>query len=309
MTAATHPVRADALRAWPAWVSALLVLGCAGTTPAPAPAVSSSTWSASVTPATVPPMTVPRTAAWPTAASPTAAPPPSLRGDQRNAWAFAPLRCPDQVVVEGSVAGAPAWSTSKVLVAAAFVKVVAGGDPRRLNAGQRRWVASALQRSDGSAVVAMAAAIPGGQAAPINAILRAIGDTSTRAPDRRAGLMRWSLREQVRFLGALAAGRVANRATSRYLLETMRPIRAHAWGLGSIGASAWKGGWLRPSTPTRQMGIVNGYAVALITAGVGPAVRQSDGDWAHVAQLNRLAGMLRQRLTAAGPAELPQTCR
>jgi hypothetical protein len=34
---------------------------------------------------------------------------------------------------------------------------------------------------------------------------------------------------------------------------------------------------LRRDTVTRQMGIVDGYAVAIITDAVGPAVRQSDG--------------------------------
>ena len=76
----------------------------------------------------------------------------------------------------------------------------------------------------------------------------------------------------------------------------MRPIRAHAWGLGTIGASAYKGGWLRASTATRQMGIVDGYAVAIITDAVGPAVRQTDGDSAHVEQMNYLAKVLDRRL-------------
>ena len=75
----------------------------------------------------------------------------------------------------------------------------------------------------------------------------------------------------------------------------MQPIRAHAWGLGTIGATAYKGGWLRASTATRQMGIVDGYAVAIITT-AGPAVRQTDGDSAHVRQMNRLARLLEERL-------------
>ena len=70
------------------------------------------------------------------------------------------------------------------------------------------------------------------------------------------------------------------------------------WGLGTIGASAFKGGWLRSDTETRQMGIVNGYAVAIITAHVGPAVLQADGDVAHVQQMNALAARLQSRLAA-----------
>jgi hypothetical protein len=108
--------------------------------------------------------------------------------------------------------------------------------------------------------------------------------------------MQWSIREQVRFMAALSAGRVVSRAASSYLLGTMHPIAAHRWGLGTIGADAFKGGWLRADTETRQMGIVDGYAVAIITAGDGPAVVQTDGDSAHVRQLNRLAALLAVRL-------------
>ena len=52
----------------------------------------------------------------------------------------------------------------------------------------------------------------------------------------------------------------------------------------------------RADTVTRQMGIVDGYAAAIITDAVGPAIRQSDGDSAHVRQMNRLARLLEQRL-------------
>ena len=44
------------------------------------------------------------------------------------------------------------------------------------------------------------------------------------------------------------------------------------------------------------MGIVGGYAVAIITVGEGPAVVQTDGDSAHVQQMNRLAALLAKRL-------------
>jgi hypothetical protein len=43
------------------------------------------------------------------------------------------------------------------------------------------------------------------------------------------------------------------------------------------------------------MGIVDGHAVAIMTT-AGPAVRQSDGDHAHVAQMTRLARLLEDRL-------------
>ncbi len=224
--------------------------------------------------------------------------PPSLVGNRRNAWAFAPLSRPGRVTVEGSVPLEKAYSTSKVLVVCAFVATVAGGDPAVLTTGQRDRIRRALTASDMDALLQLQAAIPGGAQAPITALLRAIGDRETAVPSSTFGGMLWSPREQVRFMAALSAGRVVNARTSRYVLGSMHPIPAHSWGLGQIGATAFKGGWLRPDTDTRQMGIVDDYAVAIITYAVGPAVLQTDGDYAHVEQMNKLAGMLKRRLAA-----------
>lgn len=230
-------------------------------------------------------------------ASPTPEP-PSWVGDRRNAVAFAPLDDPGDVTVEGRVDGAEAWSTSKVLVVAAVLDTVAGGDPDRLTREQRGLVEQALGRSDGDALARLRAALPGSPGRAMTAVLRSVGDRTTTAPDRYEGLMVWSAREQVRFMAALAAGDVVSPAASAYLLDAMRPVRAQAWGLGTIDARAYKGGWLRAGRVTRQMGLVDGYAVALVTDGVGPAVRQSDGDSAHVRQLDRLAAQLDVRLAA-----------
>lgn len=212
--------------------------------------------------------------------------------------AFAPIERPDEITVEGSVDSAEAWSTSKVLVVAAFLATTVDGDPRRLSAADQRLVSRALSRSDGDAVSTLRARIPGRPGPAMTRVLRSIGDRTTTAPDRYEGLMPWSAREQVRFMAALASGRVVSRRTSDHLLSAMRPVEAHAWGLGTIGARAYKGGWLRADRITRQMGLVDGYAVALVTDGVGPAVVQTDGDSAHVRQLNRLARQLEQRLDA-----------
>jgi hypothetical protein len=147
-----------------------------------------------------------------------------------------------------------------------------------------------------ASLVALRDQIPGSPGAAITAVLRSVGDTRTVAPDRSQGSMQWRIQEQVRFMAALHSGRVVSREASAYLLRSMQPVRAHRWGLGTIGADAFKGGWLRSTTETRQMGIVDGYAVAIITNAVGPAVLQSDGDSAHVRQMNRLAALLRARL-------------
>jgi hypothetical protein len=233
----------------------------------------------------------------PSAAKPSAAKlRTSLKGDTNDAFAFAPLGNPGNVTVEGSVSSYKAWSTSKVLVVAAFLDTVCDGDPGKATAQQKRWVTSALTASDMNAVIALRDAIPGSPGAAITRVLRSVGDSRTVAPDASQGGMQWTIREQVRFMAALNSGRVVSKASSAYILSSMRPIAAHRWGLGTIGAGPFKGGWLRSDTVTRQMGIVNGYAVAIITDAQGPAVVQSDGDSAHVAQMNYLAKVLQRRL-------------
>ncbi len=219
----------------------------------------------------------------------------SLVGESGRAFAFAPLDDPGKVVVEGRVSGSQAWSTSKVLVVAAFVATTADGDPEKLGAADRRLVAAALQRSDGDAVRSLRQQIPGSPGRAMTAVLRAIGDETTDAPDSYEGTMAWSLREQVRFMAALADGEVVSPATSAYLRTTMRPIRDHRWGLGTVGATTFKGGWLRQGRVTRQLGLLNSYAVAIITD-QGPVVRQTDGDAAHVREMDELAALLADRL-------------
>ena len=302
------------------WLAvACLALGaCAGTEEAPraattssASTTSASTTSSSTSSTTTSSTTTTATRAAPKTKAPTVKPPrstkpsspapsgalrTSLAGDPNDAFAFAPLSNPGKVTVEGSVSSYKAWSTSKVLVVAAFLDTVCDGDPARATAQQKRWVSAALTASDANAVVALRDAIPGSPGAAITRVLRSIGDTRTVAPDTSQGGMLWTIREQVRFMAALSAGRVVSKAASAYLLSSMRPISAHRWGLGTIGAGPFKGGWLRSNTVTRQMGIVDGYAVAIITDAQGPAVLQSDGDSAHVAQMNYLAKILKRRL-------------
>lgn len=219
----------------------------------------------------------------------------SLRGEQGRAFAFAPLAAPGEVTVEGRVDGAEAWSTSKVLVVAAFLETTADGDPEKASRANRRLITAALTRSDGDAVRTLRRQIPGSPGVAMTAVLRSTGDTQTIAPDSLEGTMTWTIRQQVRFMAALSAGDVVSEEASAYLLAQMRPIREHRWGLGAVGASAYKGGWLRQGRVTRQMGLLDGYAVATITDR-GPVVRQTDGDSAHVEAMDDLAGVLADRL-------------
>ena len=264
----------------------------------PAPSVSSPVAAPSATPRSPEPTTSsrPPTTPKPTASCTGEVPDRiSLTGVRGRAFAFAPLNDPGEVTTEGRVQGSAAWSTSKVLVVAAYLDAVEGKDPDRISRSNRRLITAALTRSDGNAVNTIRDQIPGRPGLAMTSVLRSVGDKTTVAPDSYQGTMTWSIREQVRFMAALDAGEVVSPAASRYLLNTMRPIKAHSWGLGKIGATAYKGGWLRQTTATRQMGIVDGYAVAIIT-NVGPAVVQTDGDAAHVEQMNKLARRLEKRL-------------
>ena len=219
----------------------------------------------------------------------------SLEGKHGWAFAFAPLDRPGRVTVEGEVSGSQAWSTSKVLVAAAFLATTADGDPDAVSGTNRRLIAAALQRSDGDAVAALRRQIPGSPGRAMTAVLRSIGDRRTVAPDSLEGTMAWTPREQVRFMAALQQGKVVSKRASAYLLKTMRPIKQHRWGLGTVDARSFKGGWLRQGRITRQMGLLDGYAVAISTD-QGPVVRQTDGDSAHVAAMDDLAAVLTDRL-------------
>ena len=220
----------------------------------------------------------------------------SVRGDSRNAIAWAPLSDPDNITVEGSVPSSRAWSTSKVLVIAAYLDTVADGQPDRISPEAREWIRDALAASDNAAAAALKSQIEGSSADAMTRILRSIGDETTRVPDAYEGTMQWSAAEQVRFMAALANGDVGSPETSEFILRNMQPIPEHRWGLGRIGATAFKPGWLRSDTETRQMGIVDGFAVAIITSGEGPVELQSDGDYAHVWQTDRLAHLLKRRL-------------
>jgi len=182
------------------------------------------------------------------------------------------------------------------LVIAAYLDTVVDGDPREIPGEEREWIREALTKSDGEAIAAIRHEIDGSPGEAMTRILRSIGDTTTSAPDSHEGTMQWSAAEQVRFMAALGNGQVVSPEASAFLLQQMQPIPSQRWGLGAIGARAFKPGWVSGQTETRQMGIVGNYAVAIITAGDGPATIQSDGDYAHEWQLNRLAHVVAARI-------------
>ncbi|MCH9718923.1 MAG: hypothetical protein K0U60_03540 [Actinomycetia bacterium] len=238
----------------------------------------------------------------PTASPTTPAPVKSPRLpklNDRNAIVYAPLDKPSKVTKVGRVSDTRAWSTSKVLVVLAYIKTVGRDNPANLSTADKNLIKQALQASDMNALLTLRGRIPGGSGEPMTEILRDIGDKSTEPwPDSREGSHRWSPQEQVRFMAALRNKEVVSPEASRFVRKEMKPIPDHRWGLGTVGAKTFKGGWLTADTDTRQMGLLRGYAVAIITDGVGPAELQTDGDSAHVRQMNRLARILNRYLDA-----------
>ena len=187
-------------------------------------------------------------------------------GRHHDAFAFAPLD--NRVRDRGGVGpNYKAWSTSKVLVVSAFLDTVCDGDPGKATAQQKRWVSAALTASDMNAVSRSVTRSPAARRRDHPGA--AVGRRPPHGlPPTRPGGMQWTIREQVRFMAALNSGRVGSRRRAPYPVLVGRSRRI-AWGLGTFGAGPFKGGGCQ-HTVTRQMGIVNGYAVAIITDAVGP---------------------------------------
>lgn len=141
-------------------------------------------------------------------------------------------------------------------------------------------------------------------------MLRDAGDqrtevsTTPRGGFSSYGQTQWSLREQHRFMAALAGGCLVPPQTRRALLDLMGAVVAdQRWGLGEIGLPAqFKGGWgpdLDGNYLVRQMGVVhleNGGRI-VVTLAVQPA----DGSFAPGTEIaGRLAEWVAIHVNAAG---------
>lgn len=188
-----------------------------------------------------------------------------------------------------------AWSTSKVLVIAAYLDSVVDGDTDKIPAQDERLIRAALARSDERSIIAIRHRVPNcGRA--MSRVLRSIGDTTTKVPDSFEGTMQWSLEEQVKFMAAIGNGTLISPQASSFLLRHMQPIASQRWGLGIIGSRAFKPGWMTARTESRQMGIVGDFAAAIITSGADP---NAPSDPTHARQLNQLALLLATRIEDA----------
>lgn len=177
-----------------------------------------------------------------------------------------------------------AWSTAKPLIVARLLADVGG--PNGLTPAQRQLISASLSISDNEAAAALHRELVAtygsveGAAAAMAELLVSAGDTQTevstvgRSTSSTYGQTLWPAAAQAEFLAALARGCVVDPASTDYLVAAMGTVDpSTSWGLGTIDAVAFKGGW-GPDPDgaylVRQMGIVTApdghqYAVAVIT--------------------------------------------
>ena len=208
----------------------------------------------------------------------------------------------------GSLRSGSAWSTIKVPIALAVLADAGGPDGLSPNALED--IDLAITASDNEAAARLFAELEAKHGGPIGAaravehVLRDAGDSRTRVSTEGRdgfssyGQTEWTLAAQTRLVGALAAGCLGGRASTRLVLERMGSVTADRWGLGSLDLPArWKGGWgpgLDGRYLARQIGLleVGGEQVAVAIAAL-PA----DGSFGSAtAAASELAGWLERRL-------------
>jgi hypothetical protein len=166
----------------------------------------------------------------------------------------------------GRLRSGSAWSTIKVPIALRVLEE--RGGPSGLTPSERGAIERALVASDNSAAAELFGSLgdTATAAAAVDEVLREANDVSThvstvgRGSFSPYGQTDWALKNQHRFMAALAGGCIGEPRSRRYLLELMGRVTSDSWGLGSVGLpSRWKSGW-GPGTDgdylVRQMGVV-----------------------------------------------------
>lgn len=100
----------------------------------------------------------------------------------------------------------------------------------------------------------------------LTGLLRQSGDRSTTIqPGKEAesnyGLSQWAPSGQALFMSELARGCLLDRDSTDYLMAALGGvIEEQRWGLGSVGSTAFKGGWGAKSGEiafeVRQVGLI-----------------------------------------------------
>ena len=218
--------------------------------------------------------------------------------------AYAPLGLRKPAKSLGDLREGVGWSTMKIPVAIATVKL-AKGHPSQ---DTLRLMRLAITQSDNDAAMELWSQLgsPTAAAAQTQAVLREGGDTTTVVPSERLrpgytpfGQSNWSLAAQATFAASLPC--MANTGQVLELMGQVTP--SQSWGIGAITATvAFKGGW-GPGRDgaylVRQMAVVRLADGSRI--GLAIAARPADGRFdTGVADLNALAGWVASNIRTGG---------
>ncbi|HEX8103659.1 MAG TPA: hypothetical protein VF533_13670 [Solirubrobacteraceae bacterium] len=206
----------------------------------------------------------------------------------------------------GALQSGPAWSTAKVPVIVARLRLAGG----QVEDGIDSLATRALTASDNEAAQELFDQISARQGGTeqasryVTGVLRDAGDRVTAINSRRVrpefstfGQTAWSLAEGTRFFSALARQCVAPRAADRRVGELMTHVVAsQRWGLGHAPTPAsasvsFKGGWGPDPAGrylVRQFGVVRTRDGAGVAVGM-MAVAGDGGFSSGVAAVDRLA--------------------
>ena len=188
----------------------------------------------------------------------------------------------------------PAWSTIKVPLAIAALRS-AGGDSSA--------AARAIQSSDNAAAEQLWASLGGGAAAAdqVASVIReysgqdvSVQPTVTRPGFSAYGQTRWTLAQQADFAAGLAEAAGHDPAAGAVYRLMGQIMPGHAYGIGQLAGSAFKGGWGPDESGgylVRQFGVAPVHALSGGGAGDGGssaadavvpiaiAVRAADGSY------------------------------
>lgn len=222
------------------------------------------------------------------------------------------------IVRAGDTRAPYAWSNSKVLIVAQTLLDVGG--PSKLTSTQRSKITAALTASDNDAAKYLydqLVARHGGvtaTAAVLTRLLRRAGDSTTnvstvgRSTFTTHGQTLWPVEMQAQFLSSLGRNCLLDATSTNYLINQMsNSIPSQRFGLGTIGALAYKGGWgpdPNGAYLVRQMGLVRTSSGNLATVAI--TARPTDGTFAGgQALLSRVSAWVQ---THVGPASAPVPC-
>lgn len=146
-----------------------------------------------------------------------------------------------QALTAGDLSTGVAWSTSKVPLAVAALRV-------DRSSSTRSAVEAAIRDSDNVSAERLWSVLGGGQraASSVEAVLRDIGDGTTAVPSRRTrppytafGQTQWSTELSARF----AAHQPCLRDAAMVLDDMRRVSGSQRWGFWNLPGAAVKGGW------------------------------------------------------------------